>query len=356
MKVFQLYDNPYSTIANPYISTLMDGVQALSRDILFGYGKSVFWSECIFDYDIIHIHWPDVFLNKSSTYHDFEAFRLRLESLKSEGVKIITTCHNLEPHYSLNLYEKESHGLVYGMSDVILHMGLWSLSLFEKKYPHIRHILIPHHTYDTIYSRVNREKSVKKLNLNPNKKYVLCFGAFRSVEERELVDFVVEKFYDKGVEVLAPHYLTIPKRRNLIKRGEAWLRCRNFERKRKGLHIYGWYVSHEMLPLFYGASDISLIQRKKILNSGNLPMGFYMGKVVVGPDVGNVGQILKDCKNPVFSPENIDTLYDAINDALLLSAKGKGDENRLYAENCFSTKIVSEKLLKVYLEVDKLNG
>ena len=30
---------------------------------------------------------------------------------------------------------------------------------------------------------------------------------------------------------------------------------------------------------FFGAADVVLLQRKKILNSGNLPLAFLMGKV-----------------------------------------------------------------------------
>lgn len=52
-------------------------------------------------------------------------------------------------------------------------------------------------------------------------------------------------------------------------------------------------------------ADIALLQRVKILNSGSLPLNFYFGNVVVGPDVGNVGEILKKTGNPVFNVEDV---------------------------------------------------
>lgn len=351
MKVFQLFDDPYSRTANPYVATLMDGVKALSKDVVFGYGKSVFLSDDIFDYDLIHVHWPDAFLNASSTDDDFQVFRTRLETLKNKGKKIVATCHNLEPHYYTNVYEKQSHDLVYRMADVIIHLGQWSCLLFKEKYPDAKHIVIPHHTYDSLYSPVSRDRSMQVLKLNPERKYILCFGAFRSDEERLIVDSITAKFHAQGVDVLAPHYYSMRKSLDLYNLGKAWLLCRMKERMTKGIHVYGWHVSDKMLPFFYGASDICLIQRNKILNSGNLPMGFYMGKVVVGPNVGNVGQILKEHHNPVFSPNSLDSLFDAVNHALTLEKQGLGGENEIYAKEQLSTRVISGQLLDLYREL-----
>ena len=353
MKVFQLFDDPYSQIANPYIATLMEGVRSLSKDVSFGYGKSVFMSDDIFGYDIIPIHWPDVFFNASSTKEDYQTFRLRLETLKNKGVKFIATCHNLEPHNCASVYEKLSHDLVYGMADVIIHLGQYSYSLFENQYPNIRHVILPHHTYDNLYSPVSKELSLRMLNLDPNRKYILCFGAFRNDEERFMVDSLAAKYHSKGIDVLAPHYYVMGKSLNLYKIGKAWLLCRIKEKLTKGLHIYGWHVSDKMLPYFYGASDVCLIQRNRILNSGNLPMGFYMGKVVVGPDIGNVGQILKDCNNPVFTPNSIDSLFEAVSSALTMNEQCLGNKNAIFARDNLATSVIAGKLLNVYKELVK---
>jgi hypothetical protein len=52
-------------------------------------------------------------------------------------------------------------------------------------------------------------------------------------------------------------------------------------------------VDDNILPYYYAASDLAFIHRVKILNSGNAIMPMLFGKVVVGPDVGNVGVLLK---------------------------------------------------------------
>ena len=108
------------------------------------------------------------------------------------------------------------------------------------------------------------------------------------------------------------------------------------------------FVKDEDLPYYYAASDTALIHRKEILNSGNLPMAFYMGKVVVGPNVGNVGTILDETSNPTFDIHKIDSLKDAIEKALVLNKQGKGEENRKYAIDNFSTERVAQLHINLY--------
>lgn len=48
------------------------------------------------------------------------------------------------------------------------------------------------------------------------------------------------------------------------------------------------------LPYYMAASDVIFIQRKDILNSGNVPLAFLYHKVVVGPKVGNIGELLSE--------------------------------------------------------------
>ena len=117
------------------------------------------------------------------------------------------------------------------------------------------------------------------------------------------------------------------------------------------------FVKDEDLPYYYAASDTALIHRKEILNSGNLPMAFYMGKVVVGPNVGNVGTILDETSNPTFDIHKIDSLKDAIEKALVLNKQGKGaygvvfkakDKKTKYAIDNFSTERVAQLHINLY--------
>ncbi len=343
MKIFQMIDNPY--VDNPYISTLMNGISGFDSNIIWGYGLKNFWSDVILQYDIIHIHWPHLIVDFFSDNKIIDEYEKRLLLLKSRGIKILVTCHNLEPHYEKDVRKIESYRVSYKLADSILHLGEYSMNIMEVKYPIAKHYLIPHHTYDALYSIVNKEESLKKLCLDSSKKYILCFGDFRNDEERKLVSCVLEHYNRYGYEILAPLYYNYSNRRNKIKMFVAWLRSKFASTK---LHIIGQRIDDNLLPYYYGASEICLIQRKKILNSGNLPMAFYMGKVVVGPNVGNVGQILQMTDNPVFNPENEKSIYDAIDKGLILNEQGVGAKNREYSVNNWSTIVIAQKLYNIY--------
>lgn len=334
----------------------MNEISRQHEEIEWMYGFDRFWSNEVLQCDIIHIHCPDTLVSKDTSNDIVDRFCERIKQLKDLGKIIVVTCHNLEPHYS-NDYRKISlYSIAYQNAQVFIHLGMYSLQILSKKYPSSKHVLIPHHAYDTIYKhKYDRDICCKKLHLNPSKRYILCFGVFRDNEERVIADSVAQEFYHQGVEVLAPRYYKIGSKRNIIKYAKQWLVCRFTEIKHPGLHIYGKYVSNELLPYFFGASDITLIQRNKILNSGNLALGFYFGNVVVGPNIGNVGEILKETNNPIFEPNDRTSLLKSIKDAIVISKKGKGEENRLYAVNNFSTRFVSEQLYGVYKSIFEYN-
>ena len=51
--------------------------------------------------------------------------------MKEAGVKIVATCHDLEPHYDQFADKAESMKIVYGNCDVIIHLGKYSKKLFD---------------------------------------------------------------------------------------------------------------------------------------------------------------------------------------------------------------------------------
>lgn len=80
----------------------------------------------------------------------------------------------------------------------------------------------------------------------------------------------------------------------------------------EGVEFVNRVLSTTETETYFCACDIVFIQRFSVLNSGNLPMGFGAGCVVVGPNVGNVGSILNKTGNPIFNPYDIDSIVLAI--------------------------------------------
>lgn len=319
---------PYNpgVFINPFVGVLSDALQKLGVNVTCSMQE--FWENWR-EYDVIHLQWPDLFLGLVDSA---EQLNQQFAKIKKDRIPIVITCHNLAPHYSKNRLLNQLYASCYEHSDVLIHMGDYSYRLLKEKYPFARHVVIPHHIYDTLYPRIpSREEALAKLGLDSRNRYILCFGAFRDDEEREIAIRIAQYFGRDRYVILAPGFYNF-----IIQKKRFWITISNYLKYFRYKKSYPeilfkrGFVPENMIAYYYAASDFALIQRRMILNSGNLPMGLMMGKVVVGPNVGNVGEILRQTGNPVFDPSCPASLIEAVKEAILM-AEEKGKQNRKFA-------------------------
>ena len=347
MRVFMVHEDPWHA-GNPYIYTLIEGIKKLHPDCEMSWGRETFWSEEIFSFNIVHFHWPQTFMGKDP--HTEEDLLHHIEKMKAVGVKIVATCHDLEPHYDQFADKAESMKIVYSHSDAIIHLGEYSKELFEKCYPHAKHLLIPHHLYDAVYTHFpSRTESLKYLGLPEDHTYILCFGTFRAKQERQLIIKLSKQLADKNIIILAPSFMNIWWRsfRLFHKRLMKW-----YYQYRYNIYCTGrtWRaVSDKILPYYYVAADVVFIQRVRILNSGNAMMPMLFGKIIVGPDCGNVGPLLKHWDYPTFNVDDISKIGIVVKEAI--QKKNLGTLNRNAELGVYATNKIAEQLYKAYVEL-----
>ena len=80
-----------------------------------------------------------------------------------------------------------------------------------------------------------------------------------------------------------------------------------------------------------------------------MPMLF--GKMVIGPDCGNVGPLLRHWNYPVFSVNDISNVGMIIRRALEMEQLGEGMKKRNIQLKEYTTAVVSNKLYKAYEQV-----
>ena len=80
-----------------------------------------------------------------------------------------------------------------------------------------------------------------------------------------------------------------------------------------------------------------------------MPMLF--GKVVVGPDCGNVGPLLHQWNYPVFSIDDIGNLGAIVRRALQMEINGAGAKNRPCQLDNYSTAVIADKLFAAYMDI-----
>lgn len=347
MKVYVAIDEPYKKNCNQYISSLINGINCQFDDVEWGYGFDVFWTNSIFSYDIIHIHWPHLFYFYYKGENILEEIETRFIAIKDKGGRIVSTCHNFLPHYSHNRIQCDLYEVVYRNSDMLLHLGVYSYDLLTTRYPNVIHRLLYHHVYDKVFTtHSTKEESCRYLNLDPHKKYILCFGLFRDKEEREMIISLAREIKEQSVSILAPSFYMVIKRRNFFKYFFSFVRYWYLKKRYTNIIINKTIVDDNDVKYYYGASSISLIHRKKILNSGNVSLAFHMKKPVVGPNVGNIGPWLIETGNYVFDPNDFNSLLLSVRK--VLEDKRTGDENYKYAKSQLSTNLISSQLYAYY--------
>lgn len=348
MKIYiPIWDkNPWDA-PNPYVATLCEGMKTLHGDCSFAFDEELIWLDKCESFDIIHIMWPHLFVSKMQQGQNLQA---RLLFLKSKGIKIVSTCHNYYTHVIHNDFDNLSYEIVYKLSDVIIHLGQSSFERFLNKYPNTHQIIIPHHVYDHLYQLMpDKNDALRKLSLKRNRKYILCLGAFRKNQEKEMVITLAQNLKGTKIHIIAPLLYNWPKgKRGWRSAIKKWLSLRM---KCPNLHVKGHFIPKEDIPYYYAACDVSFIQRTSILNSGNVPMGLLFGNVVVGPDVGNVGIWLKQLGNPVFNPNDTKSITKAIKKGFELATLGYGKKNRIYALDQLNTDKISELHYICYMKL-----
>ena len=314
MKVYFVVKEPSERTINHFVSSLGNALQKQGCEVV--YGLEMLWTDGIFDCDIVHFQWPEyVFGAQKQKFSDNDITRMshRLIQLKGKGIKIFVQVHNLRPHTN-----KDKNVL---------------------------------RIYDDVYSfDIPQKEARRRLHLPSERKIVLSFGRFRNDEERHFILnlkntppylgetgggalFLMPGFYRETLHTLNPKKL-IPRLFHTI----------NY--RLRGINFCNEVIPDDLMQCHFCAADAVLIQRLDILNSGNLPMAFHAGKVVVGPDVGNVGQILRKTGNFTFDPHDIRSAVSALQKALTETTKGK--DNKTYAIEHWASDLIATTLLKIY--------
>lgn len=323
---------------NPYVLALADGLIRCGHKVECSLDR--FW-DSFDEYDLLYFQWPESIFDWKKNDIDTERLSLHLDRVKEAGVKTLITCHNLHPHRN---YAKtmELYDLVYSRMDAFHHMGRFSYELMKEKYPHRYHFIAPHHVADRFWENsVSRSDARRRLHIPQHDISLSVFGEFRNGEEVHMCVDMAKDVTNRQMTFLIPR---IPIGRfyngRHIGRTMEYLRERLLYEK-LGIR-YSGFLTDEELNVWLSASDIVFIQRKDILNSGNLPMAYASGKVVVGPDLGNVGAILKETGNFVFDPNDRLSVKQAVLNAIdeVKTSNQLGIHNYHYARENWSVSSV----------------
>lgn len=196
-----------------------------------------------------------------------------------------------------------------------------------------------------------------KLGLPTDKFIILTFGSYRNEEEQRLVVDAFEHLPMSDKFLLAPGFYNscFTNRKTPI---QNLLRYRTQKKKfrldtNRALQLHE-KISNTELPYYFSAADIVLIQRKEILNSGNVPMALFFHKVVAGPKFGNIGELLDLTGNPTFDLTDSHSVIEAVAHARQLANTGYGEKNAEFARQNMNTELIAQKTILCYQQIYNL--
>lgn len=337
MKVFL----PFTRSRNKYFDEIENHFQGQ-----FIYGSLDDYKE---EYEIVNIHWPEyIFEWKEPTNNQLIQLKNHFKKWKKHS-KIVYTLHDEKNHYKESESFDELFKLVFENCDAIIHLSKYSLNKYTKFFPNKEHTVIEHPLYTTIPNNSTRNEAKEFLNINKNSKVILIFGQIRTYAEQKMILRSFKKIHQKNIVFLVARFPYIPPSYipNFLKEKYRSLMFRFFKIKKR--YFFGTeFVNVNNIQYFLNASDVVYIARKNTLNSGNIPLAITFNKIAVGPNTGNMGEILDELNFPKFEPDNINSIVKELKTGI-----AKSDEFIIPIETVqkLDPKNISEKYYRFLLSL-----
>ena len=266
---------------NPYTSSLYDALSALGVSV-HEYRASSAW---LGRYDVFHVHWPEVPLNRSRLTSRFDArlFLLGVDALRARGAKVVWTVHNLRSH-TQRFPEREARFFeaFTRRIDGFVALSRSGEAAARQSFPALARLpgfVIPHHHYRGVYEdRLSRVEARRELGVSRDAKLLLFFGqllAYKNVPS--LVRAARAVPASEGVELL------------IAGRPKTEADARELEQASAGdprIRLELGFVQPERAQLYFRAADLVVLPYKEILNSGAALLSLSFDRPVLLPELG----------------------------------------------------------------------
>ena len=252
-------------------------------------------------YDIIHVHWPELFANGKTLFHVLKKssrFLLALRNQKRKKAKLVWTCHDVISHYGqypviekwlMKRFIKMVDAITVPLTSSYEYACHYFPELGEKPYT-----VISTGHYIGIYSNeTGQAEARKKLNL-PEKAQII--GLIGNISEYkgiyELLDAFDKTEHSDTFLLLAGIPNTVNIKKDVEKAASADQRIK----------IYWGHIPNAKLQLYLNASDVIVLPFRKINNSGSLYLALSFNKQVLVPDFPQMLEVKKK-----YAPDYVHT-------------------------------------------------
>lgn len=253
--------------------------------------------------DLIHLHWPEEFYHwrgEGSLAERAAHFVGRLQTLRSAGVPMAWTVHNLAPHDAANDIDAEVYRQVIGNADVIHHHCECSIASLAARYPvdnRKPQFVQAHGHYLSYPNSISRNDARKKLGIPADARVFLQFGQIRGYKGLNLLLAAFDRVKLPRKFLLVAGLYAPPTGPG------AWrdrLRLAYRKRADRQFLLHGRTIDSAHIQDYVNAADCLVLSHTAGLNSGVAVLGMSFGKPLIGPDMGCLGWVLRSGNNLIY--------------------------------------------------------
>lgn len=251
-------------------------------------------------YDIIVINWPESFFGWKVDTSDEEVIQLNNALLRWQqtGVKLLTFFHDEYSHFgrcaNLNLL----FDLCYLRSNILIHLGNYSKNKYRNLYADAEHYIIHHPLFADFQTDMDPVFARKSIGVSPKDYLVFVPGGIRKREEMDYCLELYRKLPAKNKRLIfqKTSFLSKPQSIKSFTDFKVWvyylIHTYKFCYLEKVTFLNG-FMPNAKLSAYFAGSDLLIIPRTDILNSGNILLGAQFGRPMVGTGTGNTEELLQ---------------------------------------------------------------
>jgi len=237
-------------------------------------------------YDIVHVHWPELYLNSASFLKAFLFSAILIASLawsKLFGKKIVWTVHNLRPH-------KVKYGTLNSLFwyfylplvDGFISLSGANLKLIRDEYPKLSNVpsaVTLHGLYNGHYpDNLTRSEARTKLSISSERKVCLLMGQLRPYKNIELLIDVFGSADLSGVDLLVVGRSVDSDYSEELKQLASG---------KSNVRIIEKYVDDADIQIYMKSVDLMVLPFRRIFNSGSALLSVSFGIPTLVPNTPN---------------------------------------------------------------------
>jgi len=259
-------------------------------------------------------------------------FEAAIAKMKSAGVPIAFTVHNLAPHdFPNDPLDHRAYQFAVDHASVIHHHCAHSQQLFSKRY-HVQgetvEVIAAHGNYLSYPEGLPRTEARRSLGISGDAFVFLQFGQIRGYKGLGtlLQGFSEAKIHQKHL-LIAGQFTPQTGLDGVRQRLQLAIK----KRVSANLTLIGNAIPSDDVQTYLNACDCLVMTHSAGLNSGVAVLGMTFGKVVIGPRLGCIEWVLQQGSNVLYEAGDVTGLRRAMEDTAAMSSHARtsaGNTNR----------------------------